>query len=98
MTTFLNTIAETNEYMKANQKKEYIKLFGEAAQIFEDALLPFLHKIMNSLLKKLKDPDVSLHPPVSDSIGLLVQHSLKNIESKEDKASSLSEILKLVYG
>lgn len=61
MNTFLSTISESNEYMKSNQKKEYIKLYGEAAQIFEDALLPFVHKVLGFILKRLKDPDQTLH-------------------------------------
>jgi len=60
MNTFLSTISETNEYMKSNQKKEYIKLYGEAATVFEDSLLPFLPKVLGLIMKKLKDQDTSL--------------------------------------
>lgn len=45
MTTFLQMLSETNEHMKPHHKKELIKLYGQAAEIFEDALLIFLPKI-----------------------------------------------------
>lgn len=97
MNTFLLTISETNEYMKTNQKKEYIKLYGEAAQVFEDALLPFISKIFGYVLKKLKDPDQTLHTTCADSIGLLVHHVLKNIENWDEKSNHLAEILKIIF-
>ena len=42
MLLFLNILAESNDHMKLQQKKEYIKIFGLAAEIFEDALIPYL--------------------------------------------------------
>jgi len=41
--------------MKTQQKKEYIKLYGVAAEIFEDSLIPFLVKILGSMQKRLKE-------------------------------------------
>lgn len=38
MNVFLLSISETNELMKVSQKKELIKLYAEAAEIFEEAL------------------------------------------------------------
>jgi hypothetical protein len=46
MVLFLSSIAETNDHMKLQQKKEYIKIFGVAAEIFEEALIPYLPKIL----------------------------------------------------
>lgn len=42
MMTFLHMLAEENNHMKLQQKKEYVKIFGVAAEIFEDALIPYL--------------------------------------------------------
>lgn len=58
--------------MKPYQKKELIKLYGTAAEIFEEALVPFLSKILTYLQRKLKDNDSLLHGPISDSLGQLV--------------------------
>jgi len=49
-------------------------------------------------LKKLKDPDTSLHVACADSIGLIVHHTLKNIESKDEQFTTLGDILKTIYG
>ena len=38
MNVFLLSISETTELMKVSQKKELIKLYTEAAEIFEEAL------------------------------------------------------------
>ena len=38
--------------MKLPQKKEYIKIYGRAAQVFEESLIPYLGKILSLLLKK----------------------------------------------
>jgi hypothetical protein len=55
MNTFLNAISDHNEHMKPVQKKEYIKLYGLAAEIFEESLIPFMQKVLNTLAKKLKE-------------------------------------------
>jgi hypothetical protein len=58
--------------MKPNQKKELIKLYATSAEIFEEALIPFLPKILTYLQRKLKENDMLLHAPISDSLGALV--------------------------
>jgi hypothetical protein len=57
MNSFLFMLAEHNEHMKINQRKEMIKIYGQAAEIFEEALTPFLPKIMGYLEKKIKEGD-----------------------------------------
>jgi len=42
MVLFLSLIGESNDHMKTQQKKEYIKIFGLAAEIFEESLIPYL--------------------------------------------------------
>jgi hypothetical protein len=55
MNCFLSAISEHNEHMKPQQKKEQIKIYGLAAEIFEESLIPFLPKILATLSKKLKE-------------------------------------------
>jgi hypothetical protein len=47
--------------MKPNHRKELIKIYGNAAEIFEEALLPFMPKILTYLQRKLKENDSILH-------------------------------------
>ena len=42
MILFLTLVGESNDHMKPMQKKEYIKIFGLASEIFEEALIPYL--------------------------------------------------------
>ena len=42
MVIFLNKLSIADDHMKAVQKKEYIKIFGRAASIFEEALIPYI--------------------------------------------------------
>jgi hypothetical protein len=97
MNCFLSSLAESNEYMKSHQKKEYIRLYGEAASIFEDSLLSFVPKILGFLLKKLKDPDTYLQNAISDSVGMLAHHCLKNLHTKAEKYDGLQDFFKAIY-
>jgi hypothetical protein len=49
MNSFLLMLSEFNDHMKPNQKKEMIKLYGEAAEVFEESLLPFMPKVLGYL-------------------------------------------------
>lgn len=57
MNAFLFMLSEHNEHMKPNHKKELIKIYGNSAEIFEEALVPFLPKILTYLQRKLKECD-----------------------------------------
>ena len=57
MNAFLFILSDLNEHMKPNHKKELIKMYGMAAEIFEEALIPFMQKILTYLQRKLKDND-----------------------------------------
>lgn len=68
---------------KMPHKKEIIKVYAAASEIFEEALQPFLQKLIASLLKKVKEGDAGLHVVVSDSVGALIQHVLASLELDE---------------
>jgi len=46
MVLFLSLVGESNDHMKPQQKKEYIKIFGLASEIFEESLIPYLQRIL----------------------------------------------------
>ena len=45
MNAFLFMVQDHNEHMKVAHRKEMIKTYSAAAEIFEEALIPFLPKI-----------------------------------------------------
>lgn len=69
MVMFLNKLSESNEHMKPAQKKDYLKVFGKAASIFEDALAPYLLRIVNTLCKKAKEESSELNGTIADTVG-----------------------------
>mmetsp|Transcript_6966 Transcript_6966/g.6118 ORF Transcript_6966/g.6118 Transcript_6966/m.6118 type:complete len:137 (+) Transcript_6966:237-647(+) len=83
--------------MKLSHKKETLKVYGEAAEIFEDALIPFLPKILTYLQRKLKEGDEHLHGVISESMGALVLHVFKKVESLDDLIKEFNPILKLLF-
>ena len=72
MNSFLNAVAEHHEHMKPQQRREQIKVYGLAAEIFEESLIPFLAKILGSLSKKLKEAATHLHEAIAETLGLMV--------------------------
>lgn len=97
MNAFLLMVQEFNEHMRLNHKKELLKLYSSAAEIFEEALQPFMPKILSYLQKKLKDGDPLLHQVISDSLGALVHHVLKKVEALDELLDQVNPILKLLF-
>lgn len=95
MNTFLHAIAEQNEHMKTQQKKEHIKLYGVASEIFEEALIPFLPKIVNYLQRRVKEGETSMHQVLSESIGSVAHHLFKKLDT-QDAIDNLNIIMKML--
>ena len=74
MMMFLNKIGESTSHMKLNQKKEYVRAYGRAAAIFEEALIPYLPKILQILQKKGQNIGnfADLGPVIAESFGLCI--------------------------
>ena len=69
MVLFLSLLAESNDHMKLQQKKEYIKIFGHAAEIFEEALIPYLPKVLTTFQKRTTEQSTDLHQCIADTLG-----------------------------
>jgi hypothetical protein len=66
--------------------KEQIKQFGVAAEIFEDALVPYVPKMMSNFQKRIKEEGSSrLHVAISETIGQLVWNIVDKLEDREQK-------------
>lgn len=83
MVLFLSLLAEFNDHMKPQQKKEYIKIFGVAAEIFEEALIPYLPKILNTFSKRVSEQSADLHQCIADTLGQVVLHIVDKGETYE---------------
>ena len=81
MNIFLTLLGEINEHMNLNQMKEQIRQFGVAAEIFEDALIPFIPKILQNFQKRIREEgSVRLHAAISETIGQLVWNIIDRFE------------------
>jgi hypothetical protein len=98
MNTFLTSVAEHNEHMKPQQKKEHLKVYGLAAEIFEESLIPFLPKIHTVLQKKCKESTSNMHSAISDTLGQIVLHILEKVEDYTQKLDLLQNFLKMPLG
>jgi hypothetical protein len=72
MNSFLNTVSDHHEHMKPQQRREQIKIYGLAAEIFEEALVPFLPKVLAILTKKLKEGTAHMQEAIAETLGLMV--------------------------
>lgn len=73
MILFLSCLANIDEHMNISQMKEQIKQFGVAAEIFEDALVPFVPKMLFSFSKRLKEEGSNrLHLAMAETLGQMV--------------------------
>jgi hypothetical protein len=84
MSLFLAALGDLNEHMTLAQMKEQIIQFGVAAEIFEDALIPFLPKILGNFTKKLKDEaHHKIYAVIAEAVGQLEWHILSHLEGDE---------------
>ena len=72
MNSFLSAVADHHEHMKQQQRREQIKIYGLAAEIFEEALIPFLPKILQLLAKKIKEGTTYMQEAIAETLGLMV--------------------------
>jgi hypothetical protein len=99
MNLFLNHLNDSSEFLKSNQKKEFIKVYTMASEIFEESLVPFLPKVIFHLSKRLKETDNMTHTAASDAFGTLVHHVLKNIENVDEAVEVFNtHFFKLILG
>ena len=72
-----------------------IKLYGKAAEIFEESLITFAIKIIGYLVRILKENEPQYHFAIAYSVGMVVKNVISKIDSPEEQAHNLSEVLKV---
>ena len=95
MIIFFNKLSQFSSHMKVQQMKEYIKIYGRAAQVFEESLIPYLGKILSILLKKAQGGNSELHGVISDTLGTVCFHIVQKGESFEQQLDLFNQILKV---
>ena len=85
MNAFLQALASDTKYnMNQNQRKEIIKLYGVAAEIFEESLVGFTQKIICYLLKLLKENQDFLHFTIASATGKIVKFIVNKNQNFEE--------------
>jgi len=58
-----------------------------AAEVFEEALVPFIPKILSSFTKRIKEEgSARLHGAISETIGQIVWNIIDKIEDPEEQS------------
>ena len=74
-----------NEHVKVTQMKEQIKMFGVAADIFGEQIIPFIPKILLNLTKLIKEEATArLHVSISDTLGELVHYTVEDMANQDE--------------
>lgn len=97
MVMFLQLLAESNDHMKLQQKKENLKIYGVAAEIFEEALTPYLPKILATFLKKSQEQTTDMYAVIAETLGVMALHLIDKCESYEAQVDLLNQFLKVPY-
>ena len=96
MNCFLNILSEQQD-MKSTQKKEYIGVYGIAAEIFEESLIPFIPKILSQISKKLKEGQTIVYDAYAEALASVVHHVVNNLEDDEEIESLMDTIFTMIF-
>ena len=67
----LSCLYETDSQQKSTVRKECVKMFGTLSSLHEELLSPHLPKIVNNIVKRLRDPDSSIRDACAEAMGTL---------------------------
>lgn len=70
----LSCLYDTDTQQKSVVKKECVKMFATLAALHGPSLVPHLHKIVASIVRRLKDPDTGVRDACVDAMGSLSSH------------------------
>lgn len=97
MNTFLHCLQDQQNDLKNTQKKEYIKVYGIAAEIFEESLIPFLPKILNHITKRLSEGNNEIHVAYAESLGSIVHHVVENCTDYDQVETVLDTVFTMIF-
>lgn len=98
MNAFLGALAHDNKYnANKNQRKEIIKLYGIASEIFEESLATFVQKILMYLQKILKENQEYTQSSVAWSLGKVVANITSKLSNLDDKVAQVDSVLQILF-
>jgi len=83
--------------MKNTQKKEYIRVYGLASEIFEESLIPFLPKILAQITKRLKDGNNEIHLAYAEALGSIVHNVMNNLTDFDEIDNVMDMIFTMIF-
>ena len=97
MKILITMLSDIKDSMKIIQKKEMINVFGICAEIFGDAFISFIPRILNIFFKQIIF-DPQMHSTIAETIGLVIREVFKNVENVDESCSHILNIIKTVFG
>jgi hypothetical protein len=94
---FFNALTEFSDRLNPMQRKEFVRMYGLFAEVFEDEAVEYIPRIVAVLQKKLKEADTQLHEALSYSFGELVHNTLHTIPDLPTSCSRLALIFKPIF-
>jgi hypothetical protein len=94
---FFSALTEFSDRLNHMQRKEFIRLYGLFAEVFEGGAIEYIPRVVAALQKKLKEADSHLHEALSYSFGELVHNTIHTVLDLPSSCSCLSSILKPIF-
>lgn len=87
MRLFLETVGATSNHMSIACRKELIKVFGLATEIFQTDFLPYSQLVFTSLRKQANEQKELLQPVIAEVFGSFVIQYILHNEIFDNKVS-----------
>ena len=72
-------------------------MYAIAAEIFEESLIPFLPKVLNTFSKKLREESSEIHSAYADALGAIVHNVIGNLTDEEDIDNVMDTIFTMIF-
>lgn len=82
----LSCLYDTDSQQKLVVKKECVKIFATLAALHGPYLVPHLHKIVASIVRRLKDPDAGVRDACIDAMGSIALHAVYLVPPSTSKS------------
>ena len=92
MNCFLRTLGQ-----EKNPRKEYVNVYGLAAEIFEESLIPFIPEILSQSTKRLNEGTSNVHQAYADAMGAIVHHVVNNLTDFDEIDNVMDTVFTMIF-